>query len=81
MRKTLKTTGSWFETRIRQIDEIVSNLLDNITPTNRDLVDRRIRELKREIEELTARKEGLEVAGRRRVDVEDVVTERCWIRC
>jgi len=46
------------QTRLRQIDRTVRNLLDNITKSNRRLVDQRLTELGKERDQIDARLES-----------------------
>ena len=61
------------EHRLKQIDETVNNLLDNITPTNRDFVDKRIKGLRREIRALASRRDELVLAAKSKLDLEELV--------
>ena len=63
------------ESRLAEIDRIVTNLIDNITATNREFVDKRIIELKRERAELEARLGALEAEGKKRIEAGAIVDE------
>ncbi len=63
------------EKRLSEINKIITNLIDNITTTNREFVDKRIIELKREKAELESRLQTLEAEGRKRVETEAIIEQ------
>lgn len=63
------------EARLTEIEKSITNLIDNITSANRDFVDKRIIELRREISELEGRKRALEAEGKKRIEIEKIVEE------
>lgn len=71
----LKQAQRRFEARSKEHSKIIRNLLDNITETNRDLVDQRLKELRQEQEQLARQAEQLESLSLSQVSVQAVVTE------
>jgi hypothetical protein len=63
--------------RVGRIGGITANLLDNITSTNRDLVDRRLKELQREKALLEVRLEELAAAEVKEAEVQEL-TKELW---
>jgi len=63
------------ENRLSEIDKIVTNLIDNITATNREFVDKRIIGLKREKAELETRMQTLEAEGKKRIETETIINQ------
>ena len=63
------------ENRLSEIGKIVTNLIDNITATNREFVDKRIIELKREKAELESRLRALEAEGKKRIETEAIIEQ------
>ena len=61
--------------RLGEIEKSITNLIDNITSANRDFVDKRIIELRREIAELESRKRELEAQGQKRVEIDEIIDE------
>jgi hypothetical protein len=63
--------------RLGRIADITANLLDNITSTNKELVDRRLKELQREKALLELRLEELATAKVREAEVQEL-TKELW---
>ena len=61
------------EAHLEQINFKINNLIDNITAENREFVDRRLREFKRDIAELENRKLELEAQGNKRIEVQEII--------
>ena len=53
-----------------QIGQTINNLLDNITPTNREYVDKRLGELKQQRQQLEDRLEELERLSLSQVEID-----------
>ena len=63
------------EMRIAEIKKVISNLIDNLTAANRDYVDVRIVELKRELVVLESRRLELEAAGAKQMELDRLVNQ------
>ena len=63
------------ESRLKRIDTTTRNLLDNITTTNRQLVDQRLEELNKERERLETQIESLERLALTEAEVHDLAAE------
>ena len=63
------------ESRLKRIDKTTRNLLDNITATNRQLVDQRLEELNKERERLETQIESLERLALTEAEVHELVAE------
>ena len=63
------------ESRLKHIDKTTRNLLDNITATNRQLVDQRLEELNKERERLETQIESLERLAVPEAEVHDLAAE------
>ncbi len=63
------------ERELAKIDETVNNLLDNITATNRDLVDKRLKELNQRKQELALRLEEQNRLSISQGDIQAIVSE------
>ncbi|MCP4582407.1 MAG: recombinase family protein [candidate division Zixibacteria bacterium] len=63
------------EHRLAEITKAITNLIDNISDVNREFVDKRITELKREMIELEKRKAQCESAGEKRLETERIIDE------
>jgi len=63
------------DARLREIKQIITNLIDNLTAANREYVDARIIELKRETAILEARRLDLEAAGAKRMELDRLVEQ------
>jgi len=59
----------------KKIGKIINNLLDNITPTNREYVDRRLNELKQQRQQLEARLEELDQLSFSQAEIDNIVTD------
>jgi hypothetical protein len=57
------------------IEKTIGNLLDNLSPANREFVDKRLEELKNEKQQLESRLEELERLCLSRSEIEDIVDE------
>lgn len=82
VKKQLGTEGQEFTDarkrateELAQIDKTVSNLLDNITATNRDLVDARLKELSRDKQELELRLEELDRLSVSQGEIQSIVSD------
>ncbi len=71
----LKQARRRLEIRSKEIGAIIRNLLDNITETNRELIDMRLKELQREEAELAAQAGQLETLSISQVSVQTIVAE------
>ena len=60
---------------MENITEVINNLLDNITETNRDHVDRRLNELTAKKQQIEARLEELERLSLSQAKIDTMVTE------
>ena len=61
--------------RLKNIRITINNLIENISADNKQFVDQRIREFKREIAVLEAKKYELEAAGSKRVEMERLIDQ------
>jgi DNA invertase Pin-like site-specific DNA recombinase len=61
--------------RLPTIERSISNLLDNLSPANRDFVDERLQKLKLEKQQLESRLEELEHLCLSHSEIEDIVAE------
>ena len=55
--------------------KVINNLLDNITPTNREYVDKRLNELKQQKQQLEARLEELDQLSLSQAEIDSIVTD------
>ncbi len=63
------------QTKQKRIDQIINNLLDNITSTNREYVDQRLNELKKQRQQLEARLEELDQLSLSQAEIDSIVTD------
>ena len=63
------------KTEQERITRIIDNLLDNITPTNRNHVDKRLNELNKQRQQLESRLEELERLNMSQDEIKALVTE------
>jgi hypothetical protein len=63
------------EEELQGIEPIINNLLDNITETNREYVDKRLNELKAQRQQLEARLEELDRLSLSQVEIETIVAD------
>jgi len=63
------------EKRLAEITQTITKLIDNISDVNREFVDKRIIELKREMIELEKQRQELESAGDKRLETERIIEE------
>ncbi len=63
------------QTELESITKIINNLLDNITETNRDHVDRRLNELATKKQQIEARLEELERLSLSQAEIDTIVAE------
>ncbi|MFH0765571.1 MAG: recombinase family protein [Calditrichota bacterium] len=63
------------EARTKDIKQTISNLIDNLTAANREYVDARLGELKREMVMLESQRLELEAAGARRMELDRLVDQ------
>ena len=57
------------------IEKKINSILDNLTTTNREFADRRIRELKGELDEVVPRIQELELSSTDKLDMEGLLDE------
>jgi hypothetical protein len=62
-------------TEQEEVNKTVSNLLDNITPTNREYIDQRLNELKQQRQQLEARLEELDRLSLSQTEIDSIVTD------
>jgi len=74
-RGDLKQAQRRREARSKEIGSIIRNLLDNITETNRAFVDQRLKELKREQEELATQAQQLETLSMSKSSIQTIVAD------
>jgi hypothetical protein len=58
-----------------RIGKVINNLLDNITPTNREYVDQRLNELKRQSQQLEVRLEELDQLSLSQAEIDSIITD------
>ena len=63
------------QTEQKKIGKIINNLLDNITETNREYVDRRLNELKQQRQQFEARLEELGQLSLSQAEIDSIVTD------
>ena len=63
------------QAKLENITRVINNLLDNITETNRDHVDRRLNELTTEKQQIEARLEELERLSLSQAEIDTIVNE------
>jgi len=63
------------DARTREIKSIINNLIDNLTNANRDFVDVRLSELKRELAVLESKYLELEAAGAKKMEIGRVIEQ------
>jgi DNA invertase Pin-like site-specific DNA recombinase len=63
------------QVKLENINKIINNLLDNITETNRDHVDRRLNELTTQKQQIEARLEELERLSLSQAEIDTIVNE------
>lgn len=63
------------EDRVREIKQIISNLINNLTSTNKEYVDARLIELKRELSILESKRLELEAVGAKQIEVERLIDQ------
>ena len=63
------------QAKLENITKVINNLLDNITETNRDHVDRRLNELTTQMQQMEARLEELERLSLSQVEIDTIVNE------
>ena len=60
---------------IRQINQTIHNLIDSLTPTNRDFVDQRLLELKRELTSLEKKRVEIEQIDAKKIDTVKLIEQ------
>ncbi|MFH1615103.1 MAG: recombinase family protein [Planctomycetota bacterium] len=60
---------------LEKIGQTINNLLDNITPANREYIDRRLNELKQQKQQIDARLEELERISLSQAEIDSIVTD------
>jgi len=73
--KKLVTARQRAQAEQKKNGKIINNLLDNITPTNREYVDRRLNELKQQMLQLEARLEELDQLSLSQAEIDSIVTD------
>ena len=63
------------EAERQRLTQIINNLLDNITPTNREFVDGRLKELTEQRQQLEARLEELDRLTTTQAEIQTIVTD------
>jgi len=63
------------DSRMREIKGIINNLIDNLTSANKDFVDVRLIELKREVKVLESKQLELEAAGAKKMEIGRVIEQ------
>jgi hypothetical protein len=63
------------QTEQEKTGTIIDNLLDNITPTNREYIDQRLSELKQQRQQLEARLEELDRLSLSQAEIDSIVTD------
>jgi len=63
------------ETELEKIGKVIDNLLDNITPTNREYVDKRLSELKQQKQQLETRLEELDRISLSQAEINIIVAD------
>ena len=61
------------DARLREIKKTINNLIENLSAENKEFVDIRIKEFKREISSLESRKIELEAAGNKQMEIERLI--------
>ena len=63
------------EARIREIKQTISNLIENLTSTNKEYVDARLVELKRELAVLESKRLELETVGAKKIEINRLIDQ------
>jgi DNA invertase Pin-like site-specific DNA recombinase len=63
------------QTEQEKTGRIIDNLLDNITPTNREYIDRRLNELKQQRQQIEARIEELDRISLSQAEIDNIVSD------
>ncbi|MDP8240827.1 MAG: recombinase family protein, partial [Candidatus Hatepunaea meridiana] len=63
------------EGRIQEVKQTISNLIENLTSTNREYVDARLVELKRELAVLESKRLELEAAGAKKIEFNRLIDQ------
>ena len=63
------------EAKQKKLDKIINNLLDNITPTNREYIDRRLNELKQQRQQFETRLEELDKLSLSQAEIDGIATD------
>ena len=63
------------QTEQEKTGKIIDNLLDNITPTNREYIDRRLNELKQQRQQIEARIEELDRISLSQAEIDNIVSD------
>ncbi|MDP8237512.1 MAG: zinc ribbon domain-containing protein, partial [Candidatus Hatepunaea meridiana] len=61
--------------RIQEVKQTISNLIENLTSTNREYVDARLVELKRELAVLESKRLELEAAGAKKLEINRLIDQ------
>lgn len=73
--KELSTARQRAQTEHEKIGKTIDNLLDNLTPTNREYVDQRLNELKQQKQQLETRLEELDQLYLSQAEIDNIVTD------
>ncbi len=73
--KELVTARQRTQTEQEKISKTIDNLLDNLTPTNREYVDQRLNELKQQRQQLETRLEELDQLYLSQAEIDSIVTD------
>jgi len=63
------------QTEQEKTGKIIDNLLDNITPTNREYIDQRLNELKQQRQQLEARLQELDRISLSQAEIDNIVSD------
>ena len=74
-KKDITSARQRAQAKLEDINKIINNLLDNITETNRDHVDRRLNELTTQKQQLEVRLEELERLSLSQSEIDTIVSE------
>ena len=57
------------KSRVREVKQTIANLIENLTSTNREYVDAKLFELKRELAVLESKRHELEATGAKKIEI------------
>jgi len=61
--------------KIQEVKQTITNLIENLTSTNREYVDARLVELKRELAVLESKRHKLEAAGAKKIEIRRLIDQ------